>query len=113
MEFLTHLQIGQSKFEKNTGLANGLINNIKRNISTKSLNKISSFYPQLNTAWLLTGEGEMLLSETKTGPDPEKELLRKRVQDLETIVELQKQIINSKGESQNQSIPSEKLRKAR
>lgn len=64
LEFLTYLGIGQTKFEEKVGLSRGLINNIKGNISIKSLNKISYAYPELNIAWLQTGEGEMLKETT-------------------------------------------------
>lgn len=60
LAFLKHLGMGQANFEKATGLSNGLINNMKDNLSTKSLNKISAKFPQLNSSWLLTGEGNML-----------------------------------------------------
>lgn len=63
LEFLSYLEVGQTKFEEKVGLSRGLINNIKGNISIKSLNKISSCYPELNINWLQTGEGEMLKSD--------------------------------------------------
>ena len=73
LEFLAYLEIGQTKFEEKTGLSRGLINNIKGNISIKSLNKISLCYPELNMHWLQTGEGKMLRSEARintTEPQP-------------------------------------------
>jgi len=62
LQFLDHLGMGQSKFEKITGLSNGLINNIGDSIHSKTINKISEKYPELNTVWLLTGKGEMMLA---------------------------------------------------
>ena len=61
--FLEYLNISQGKFEGITGLSNGAINNIGEGISTRTLNKITAKYPQLNTAWVLTGVGEMLINE--------------------------------------------------
>jgi phage repressor protein C with HTH and peptisase S24 domain len=61
-EFLKYLDISQGKFEANVKLANGYVNNLKDNIRSNTLAKISAVYPELNTAWLLTGEGEMLLN---------------------------------------------------
>lgn len=52
--------MGQSAFEKRCGLSNGLINNIKLSISEKTLQKISQKHPELNTTWLMMGEGQML-----------------------------------------------------
>lgn len=58
--FIRHLNIGQSKFEKQCGLANGYINNIRKSITTEKLQQIALTYPELNKSWLMTGEGEML-----------------------------------------------------
>lgn len=60
LKFLAYLGIGQKKFEQNTGLSNGFVNSVKDNITLKSLNKISAAYPELNTDWLQTGNGEMI-----------------------------------------------------
>ena len=61
--FIKSLGIGQGKFEKECGLSNGWVNNIKAMIKNDKLQKISLRYPDLNTVWLLTGEGEMLLTD--------------------------------------------------
>jgi hypothetical protein len=60
IEFLAYLGIGQTKFEERVGLSRGLINNIKGDISLKTLKKIMITYPELNENWLKTGEGKML-----------------------------------------------------
>jgi hypothetical protein len=61
---LEYLKIGQGKFEKNCGMANGTINNIKDGISSPNLKKILTTYPELNLEWLISGEGSMLKSTT-------------------------------------------------
>ena len=58
--FLEYLGIGQNKFAQNVGLSAGYVNNLGKNISSRSLNKILNVYPQLNEKWLLTGKGEMI-----------------------------------------------------
>ena len=58
--FLKYLGIGQNKFAKNVGLSRGYVNNIKDNITIRTVDKILKAYPELNKSWLLTGEGEML-----------------------------------------------------
>lgn len=60
MTFISYLGIGQGKFEKECGVANGYVNNIRRSITDEKLQKIALRYPELNKVWLLTGEGEML-----------------------------------------------------
>lgn len=60
IKFLAHLNIGQGKFEKNCGLSNGTVNNIKGGgITTQKVEKILLTYPSLNIDWLITGRGEM------------------------------------------------------
>ena len=53
--------ISQRKFEISAGLSNGVVNNMKDNISGASIKKITAAFPDLNSTWLLTGEGEMLI----------------------------------------------------
>lgn len=60
-EFINYIGIGQTKFEANCGLSNGYVNNIRVSIQPKTLQKIALSYPDLNRAWLLTGEGEMIV----------------------------------------------------
>lgn len=68
--FIKYLQIGQGKFEAQCGLANGYVNNIRRSITPEKLQQIALQFPDLNTGWLMTGEGEMLrsrISQTSHG----------------------------------------------
>lgn len=60
ISFLAYLQISQGRFEKKVGLSTGFVNNVGDSIRTATLDKIKTIYPELNTAWLLTGVGEML-----------------------------------------------------
>lgn len=62
ISFIKYLQIGQGKFESQCGLANGYVNNIRRSITPEKLQQIALQFPDLNTGWLMTGEGEMLRS---------------------------------------------------
>jgi phage repressor protein C with HTH and peptisase S24 domain len=63
VKYQKSLGIGQGKFEKETGLGNGFISKIKKDISTSSLDKIRIVHPELNIDWLLTGTGNMLKTE--------------------------------------------------
>ena len=64
--FIKHLNIGQGKFEAQCGLANGYVNNIRRSVTPDKLQQIARQYPELNTGWLMTGEGEMLKDSSMT-----------------------------------------------
>lgn len=58
--FIAHKGIGQKKFANSCGLSDGFVNNIVNSIQPKTMDRITMQYPELNPAWLLTGEGEML-----------------------------------------------------
>ena len=60
--------MSQGKFEKHVGLSNGFVNNVGDTIRTENLQKITAKFPELSTAWLLTGEGEMLNHPGKPAP---------------------------------------------
>lgn len=60
IQFMKHKGMGQSKFEKTVGLSNGYINQLRNSPSIQKIEMIIGTFPELNRAWLLTGEGEML-----------------------------------------------------
>lgn len=60
IEYIKYKKTSQGKLEKLCGLANGYINNIRQSITPEKLQKIALYYPDLNIAWLITGEGEMI-----------------------------------------------------
>lgn len=61
IEFLRYKGLSQLKFEESVNLSRGFVNNIGDSIREASLQKIVSVYPELNTAWLKTGVGTMLV----------------------------------------------------
>lgn len=63
-EFLAYKGIGQKRFSESCGLSAGFVNNIVNSIQPKTLERISMQYPELNTTWILTGEGNMLKNTT-------------------------------------------------
>lgn len=65
IEFIKYKKISQSAFEKQCGLSNGYINNIRRSISDTVLQKISLNFPELNPIWLMMGKESMLNANTE------------------------------------------------
>ncbi len=63
--FIDSLELSQGKFEKECGISNGYVNNIRGSIGPNVLEKILIKYPLLNKIWLLHGEGEMLIDNNK------------------------------------------------
>lgn len=62
--FIEHQGIRRSVFERSCGFSNGYTRNLKENPSASKIEDILMAYPELNRVWLLSGEGEMLKSET-------------------------------------------------
>ena len=51
-----------AEFEKLCNLSNGAVSKMGDNTRLSTIDRISTVYPELNTVWLRTGEGEMLKS---------------------------------------------------
>lgn len=67
LEFIGYLNISVAEFERNCELSNGAVSKMGDNTRTSTIDKISNRYPDLNTTWLRTGEGEMLKSGAVVG----------------------------------------------
>ncbi len=62
MEFAEFRNLSISKFESLCGLGNGYVGKLKGEPGSRKLEDILKAFPELNRAWLLFGEGEMLRS---------------------------------------------------
>lgn len=60
MEFAEFRNLSISKFESLCGLGNGYVGKLKSEPGSRKLEDILKAFPELNRAWLLFGEGEML-----------------------------------------------------
>lgn len=60
MKFAEFRNLSISKFESLCGLGNGYVGKLKSEPGSKKLEDILKTFPELNRAWLLFGEGEML-----------------------------------------------------
>lgn len=65
ISYLKYKNIGQAKFAKSIGVSTGYVNNIRRSIQPDKVISISKQYPDLNTGWLMTGEGDMIYNNYK------------------------------------------------
>lgn len=64
MEFAEFRNLSISKFESLCGLGNGYVGKLKSEPGSRKLEDILKTFPELNRAWLLFGEGEMLKTST-------------------------------------------------
>ena len=62
--FYKEIGITKREFERRCGFSNGYLDKLKDCPSSDKLEIIYLQFPQLNKIWLLTGEGEMLVSDT-------------------------------------------------
>ena len=60
INFIEYKGLSIRKFELTCGLSIGYMKSLRHAPSMDKLSMILSAYPDLNRAWLLTGEGEML-----------------------------------------------------
>ena len=75
LDFLKYKGISQSKFEQQCGISNGYVNNIRKGIKNEMFDKkIAPNFPELSKAWLLLGEGSMLIPQIEeVVPEEEEE----------------------------------------
>lgn len=66
VQFIKMMHLTQRAFEQRCGMSNGYVANIRKGIGEDYLLNIAQQFPQLNRAWLLFGEGEMLKSDATT-----------------------------------------------
>lgn len=64
-QFLNYKGIKPKPFEKEVGLSNGYIGNL-RDPQLSKMEKIIDYFPDLNPMWLLLGEGTMIKTATQT-----------------------------------------------
>lgn len=60
MQFITPTGLSVQAFENAVNLSNGAVSKMGDGTRRTTINKISNRFPELNTNWLVTGEGEML-----------------------------------------------------
>ena len=69
LKFISETGITINKFERLAGLSVGYIRQLRHTPSVEKLNQIETAFPDLSRAWLLTGEGPMLVGESCTDPN--------------------------------------------
>lgn len=62
LDFVAYTGLSRRKFQERINVSNSYIQNISEGIGADVMNRISNAFPDLNTSWLLTGEGEMIKS---------------------------------------------------
>ena len=63
IKYIEYKGITKAEFERSAKLSNGFVDKSGDNTRRSSLDKISIFYNDLNIDWILTGKGEMLITD--------------------------------------------------
>lgn len=105
IKYLNYKDITQREFADIVGLSSGYVNAIRKGILPETLHKIAIHFPDLNTGWIITGEGEMLKQiqqEQAPGQPHSEEYWKELVASQQRTIESQSRII----EQQSRSIQS-------
>lgn len=62
-KFISYKELSKREFQRKIKVSNSYIQNMSDTIGVNILDRINIVYPELNTDWLLTGEGEMLTNK--------------------------------------------------
>ena len=68
MQFIKYAGLSARQFDISIGASNGYTLRMQKNkasVGSDVIENIVATYPQLNLVWLITGEGEMIKSETE------------------------------------------------
>ena len=61
MEFISAKGLSVAEFERLCGLSNGYVRKVKDSLGKRGLSDILRKFPDLNSDWLLTGNGDMFI----------------------------------------------------
>lgn len=62
MKFINYKKLSKLRFAKSINRSSAYVTNIVNSVGKSTLKIITVQYPELNIEWLLTGEGEMIIS---------------------------------------------------
>lgn len=67
-EFIKFKGISHSAFCSSIGVSNAFISSMRKSIQPDKLERIALSYPELNTTWLMTGNGQMINNTPQVDP---------------------------------------------
>ena len=96
--YMRHVGLNDNKVTVQLGLAVGLIGKSRkegRDLSRAVIEKIATYYTNLNSSWLLTGEGTMLNSQ-ENAVTPEPSLVAENIPQLSNVEILLREMLAEK-----------------
>ena len=105
-QFIQHMNLSVYQVNRTSGLCQGLLSNAfskKQGLTTSTLERLLLAYPMLNANWLITGQGEMLITTAAT-PTADSGSVQAHLDNLQTLqdqcVEMIRQIQQMKQKEQ-------------
>ena len=89
LQFIDFLGLKPHRFNVICGLSNSYTAVMRKGIGSKAIEKIAVAYPFLNTEWLLTGKGEMILDDANNIYVQRNNLCKQKVEKLKGTHDLQ------------------------
>lgn len=90
IQFINHIDMSARQFDISIGASNGYTLRMKKNqasIGSDVIETILKVYPQLNVAWLITGEGEMLKAKEVSEILEFEDLSKLKQTEIEQLIE--------------------------
>ena len=90
MEFINYAGLSARQFDISIGASNGYILRMQKNkasIGSDVIENIIRTYPQLDVAWLLTGEGRMIKTGEEVPPADFHTLPREQQREIEALID--------------------------
>lgn len=85
IQFIEYENISVREFERRCGLSYGYVNNMRVSIQPDRLKNIATCFPELNTGWLITGEGEMLKGNKTVVSVPDTEYRNSKQDEIDRL----------------------------
>lgn len=89
MKFIAYAGLSARQFDLSIGASNGYTLRMQKNnasIGSDVIENIVATYPQLNLVWLITGEGEMIKTNTETEILSFNQLPKEKQAEIEAII---------------------------
>lgn len=83
-----HLKLNPAQFSVRMGKDRTYLSNISKEIQTDALRNIYKAFPNVNIIWIVTGDGEMFISENNEAVSSKNELilyLKDQIKELEKV----------------------------
>lgn len=68
--YLDYKKVSKSDFGRSIGVSSAYVTSMRKSIDPEKLQSIAKNFPDLNTGWLMTGEGEMLKKDLSISKNP-------------------------------------------